>query len=65
MTIAYHIFCYVLCFVVAFVYAWYDERHIAVNPPKDENDFVQRMVVTGVALAIFTFLHALLTIRTW
>jgi hypothetical protein len=65
MNIAYHIFCYVLCFVVAIRYVWYGERNTTLNPPKDENDFEQRMVVAGAALVIFTFLHALLTIRTW
>jgi len=65
MSIAYHIFCYVLCFVVAVGYVWYGERRTAVNPPKDETDFEQRMVVAGAALTMFTFLHALLTIRTW
>jgi hypothetical protein len=65
MNIAYHIFCYILCFVVAMRLVWYGERHTKTNPPKDEDEFEQIMVIAGVALSIFGFFHALLTISTW
>lgn len=65
MSIVYHIICYIVCFVAAMAYVWYGENHTRVNPPKDENDFEQRMVVAGVALTLFVFLHGLLTIKTW
>jgi len=65
MTIAYHIFCYVVCFIGAIALIWYGERHTRINPPKDEDEFEQRIVIAGVALSIFIVCHALLTITTW
>lgn len=65
MNIVYHIFCYIVCFIGAMSAVWYGERKTRYRPPKNEEDFEDRMVVTSVGMFILIILHALLTLRTW